>query len=171
MSDTIPTEELLQVRYIVSKLVISLSKRALKHVAENIPGHEITVVDVDKFAESVLSALHEEQEDGSTLVHRMLDEAIVFAVEQGMDGFAYEDEPEPEKTCCPECKSNKVECTTMGGLSHIPPGNTGTCLDCGWKGSCLDMVPEPFCPRKSQRGGCGCPEIDGLTPKCADGHW
>lgn len=152
---TITSEELLQMRYIAGSLVISLSKRALKQAAENIPGREITVVDDDKFFESVLDALHDEMEDGTTLVHRMLDEAVVFAHDQGMDGFAEEEEEEVQ-LACPQCKLSNVVTTDMA----YPKGadkNRAHCPDCQWKGTVMEMIPAPRCLRKSSRKGCDCP--------------
>jgi hypothetical protein len=98
MSDTqLIGENLLKVEFIAGSLVMSIGWRRLKQAAENIPGHEIAITHDSKFFESILSALHEEQEDGSTLVHRMLDEAVVFAHEQGLEGFAEEYEIGPDE--------------------------------------------------------------------------
>lgn len=39
------------------------------------------------FGSSIINALSEEDEDGTTRVHRMLDSAAEYALEQGYEGF------------------------------------------------------------------------------------
>lgn len=48
---------------------------------------ELIVEDQDAFAEAIRRALEHEEEDGTTLVHKMLDDAFRYAVEQGFEGF------------------------------------------------------------------------------------
>lgn len=48
------------------------------------------VADRAEFAKSVLKELKSEQEDGTTLVHEMLDKAIRSALENGEEGFTEE---------------------------------------------------------------------------------
>ena len=47
----------------------------------------VKVTDEAEFAKSILAALEEEEEDGSTRVHKMLDSAAEFACEQGYEGI------------------------------------------------------------------------------------
>lgn len=55
---------------------------------------EIDVYDPDTFANEVLRCLEAEEEDGTTVIHRMLDRAIERAVEHGAEGIRLpEDEP------------------------------------------------------------------------------
>ena len=91
MNESVTQQELLCVESVGRDLRITIEWRSLRQAAENIPGHEIRIKHDTKFQNSVLAAPHEEEADGSTLVHRMLDEAVVFANEQGMDGFDYEE--------------------------------------------------------------------------------
>jgi hypothetical protein len=49
------------------------------------------------FAESLARALREEEEDGTTLVHRMFDTAAEWCVEQGLDGVL------DDEDLCPNC--------------------------------------------------------------------
>ncbi|MBN9034242.1 MAG: hypothetical protein J0I23_31150 [Rhizobiales bacterium] len=45
------------------------------------------ICDIPEFAKSMARRLQREEEDGTTLVHRMLDAAADEALEQGDDGF------------------------------------------------------------------------------------
>lgn len=47
---------------------------------------DLFVSDIDKFSKSLASRLRREQEDGTTPVHRMLDQAADEVIEQGDDG-------------------------------------------------------------------------------------
>jgi len=51
----------------------------------------IKVTDIQEFALEVARAINSEEEDGSTLLTRMLDKAISNAVESGCEGVAYDD--------------------------------------------------------------------------------
>lgn len=44
------------------------------------------VTDAEAFAKSVAHRLNDEEEDGATLIHRMLDAAMIEALEQGDEG-------------------------------------------------------------------------------------
>lgn len=75
------------------KLVITIGIEALvfgvTHGAyfDNLPeGEAPEVTDAALFAQAICDALTEEEEDGSTLVHRMLDKAAENAIEDGCDG-------------------------------------------------------------------------------------
>lgn len=49
--------------------------------------HGIAVVDPAVFAGELVRALNDEGEDGTTLVHQMLDKACVNAAEDGAEGL------------------------------------------------------------------------------------
>jgi hypothetical protein len=88
-------KQLLNTEVIDGRLVISIGVEALAFAAEHCP--ELTdgyitfssetygpkITDPDEFAHDVVAALIDEAEDGTTLVHAMLDQAIVLAVESG----------------------------------------------------------------------------------------
>lgn len=50
----------------------------------------LVVKDATLFARDVKSALLVEEEDGSTPITRMIDDAITYAVEQGSDALCYD---------------------------------------------------------------------------------
>ncbi len=50
----------------------------------------VKITDVQTFALEVASAINDESEDGSTLLTRMLDAAILKAVESGCEGIDHE---------------------------------------------------------------------------------
>lgn len=50
---------------------------------------EVKITDVNVFAKEVLGALQAEEEDGSNPVHRLLDNAMIHAIEQGCDGVEF----------------------------------------------------------------------------------
>lgn len=50
-------------------------------------GKECEITDERAFAEAILNELREEEEDGTTLVHEMLDKAAILAVEWGAEGI------------------------------------------------------------------------------------
>jgi hypothetical protein len=47
------------------------------------------VINPSAFAEAVYHQLNDEEEDGTTIVHRMFDDAIKEAVEQGAEGIVF----------------------------------------------------------------------------------
>ena len=49
----------------------------------------VEITDEAVFAKEILSALMVEEEDGSTLVHQMLDSAAECAIEQGCEGIEF----------------------------------------------------------------------------------
>jgi len=86
-------------------ITIRVGKAALKKAALCLPDFErfdeVTgdflipkIVDADAFARAVCRQLNDEEEDGTTVVHRMFDEAIKEAVEQGAEGIVFPDEKE-----------------------------------------------------------------------------
>lgn len=76
---------------------ITIDKRALSHAAKFCPSLEEfdddgnfrvpRITDPKLFAKSVFHQILCEEEDGTTIVHRMFDEAIINAVEQGAEGI------------------------------------------------------------------------------------
>lgn len=52
------------------------------------------VTDAKAFAEELCTQLNEEDEQGTTLVHRMFDKAIVNAIEWGGEGFDVHEQQE-----------------------------------------------------------------------------
>jgi hypothetical protein len=49
----------------------------------------VCISDLETFAKEFVSAINSESEDGTTLVHKMLDKALVNTVEQGAEGVIY----------------------------------------------------------------------------------
>lgn len=77
------------------KLVISLRISTLANAARHCAyfdaleedGHPLKITDEALFAKSVKLALNREEEDGSTPITRMLDDAFEWVSEQGEDGI------------------------------------------------------------------------------------
>lgn len=78
------------------RLCISIGVSALCHAATSGPyfdsicaesDQEITITDEDVFAKEIVRELHQEEENGTTLVHLMLDKAAERAVESGAEGI------------------------------------------------------------------------------------
>lgn len=69
---------------------IETMNRATAYGLEHTYG-SINVTDHDVFAVEVLRELKDESEDGTTLIHRMLDQATAQAIEQGAEGVDVED--------------------------------------------------------------------------------
>lgn len=86
-------------------LSITMGVQSLAFAVEHNPDLEIydgesgefktpKVVDADAFAKEVLIILHREEEDGTTMVHEMLDKAVEMAIENGAEGIRLpEDSP------------------------------------------------------------------------------
>lgn len=82
------------------QLVVRIGIETLKHAAENSPvfyGHEgksyppyVKVVDSKQLAKDVRRELTREKEDGETPLHRLFDEAIRHAFDDG--SIAFEDD-------------------------------------------------------------------------------
>lgn len=45
------------------------------------------IIDIDKFTEAIRRVLQDDDEEGTTLVHEMLDKATMTAYENGEEGF------------------------------------------------------------------------------------
>lgn len=75
-------------------LVIEVGLDVLKFCTEHHPElyedeldkGRYVVTDIAVFIEAVVDELHKEEEDGSTLIHRMLDRAILDAISNGAEG-------------------------------------------------------------------------------------
>lgn len=84
-----------EARIIEGHLVISLRIETLAHAARHSDyffrceedGVPLKITDEALFARSVTHALNREEEDGSTPITRMLDDAFEWASEQGEDGI------------------------------------------------------------------------------------
>ena len=87
-----------EAKIIGGKLVISLRIGTLAHAARNSDhffncaesGTPLKITDETVFAASVARALNREEEDGSTPITRMLDEATEWVSEQGEEGIEEE---------------------------------------------------------------------------------
>ena len=84
-----------EARMVGDELVIKLKISTLAHAARNSEyffhcqdsGTPLKITDETAFAKSVVSALNREEEDGSTPITRLLDDATEHVSEQGMDGI------------------------------------------------------------------------------------
>lgn len=79
----------LEIRVAVSTLPVAMKGACDLGVIDG----NFRVTDETAFAREVARALNDEDEQGTTLVHRMFDAAFVAAIENGADGI--EDEPGP----------------------------------------------------------------------------
>lgn len=69
------------------ELTIRIGVGTLARAIEFYKSHEGLNVDDGAFAESMVSALLDEQEDGYTAVHELFERAADWCLEQGMEGF------------------------------------------------------------------------------------
>lgn len=101
-------DQILKAEIVDDRLVISIGISALAFAAAHSPDLQMVdgegelvgpaVTDEAKFAAEVLQALDYEEEDGTTLVHMMLDKAAVRAVENGADGIRFpSQQPAPKQ--------------------------------------------------------------------------
>ena len=87
----------LEVKLSDGKLIIEIDVPTLCFAATHGPyfddivaaadGAEIRITNEQEFAKAILSELRQEEEDGTTLVHIMLDKAAEQAVENGAEGI------------------------------------------------------------------------------------
>lgn len=63
---------------------------AIEHGLEML-AEEFEVVDRDKWLREIVTALHIEEEDGSTEIHRAIDRAALQAIENGAEGIEFID--------------------------------------------------------------------------------
>lgn len=93
-----PDDEPLKVEVIGGRLVISIGVRCLAHAIEFAPAltrynesadefEHPKVTDPLAFAHEIDAELSKEEEDGTTVVHRMLDKAAQSAIENGAEGI------------------------------------------------------------------------------------
>lgn len=85
----------LEVEIFEGVLRITIGVSTLGFAAKHIPNtgwdeDHLKVTDESVFAEEILRELQREQENGTTLVHRMLDQATLRAIEQGCEGVDHE---------------------------------------------------------------------------------
>ena len=74
---------------LVIRVPIGVLRMGAPHAWDQAWGeHQFFVSDQLIFAGEVRAELEREEEDGTTLVHRMLDKAMVEAAEQGGEGIA-----------------------------------------------------------------------------------
>lgn len=80
-------------------LVIRISAEYLAHAAKTHHDYEaedgdtlVTITDLNSFAKEVAAGLESESDDGTTLIHVMLDDAISNAIENGADGVEIREE-------------------------------------------------------------------------------
>lgn len=100
-----PKKQALKVRLSKGVLSISIGIDTLAFCAEQHPDvwlpetdkSRIVVSNAFKFAKEVKIALEQEEEDGTTPVHSMLDNAILTAWESGCEGLDYDAMEELEK--------------------------------------------------------------------------
>ena len=88
------------------RLRVDVSDETLRFAAEHHPdlwdgspesadGPVVKITDLGKFMAAVCSELNAEDEDGSTPLSRVLDAAILQAIENGCDGIDHEWEQSP----------------------------------------------------------------------------
>jgi hypothetical protein len=85
---------ILTVRLEKDELVIRIGIKTLAIAAEASPvfdGSMAKVQDVELWAESIVQVLQDEEEDGTTKVHLMFDDAFQEASEQGYEGIEFSD--------------------------------------------------------------------------------
>lgn len=94
--DENPKDQQLKVEIIDNKLSISLGLNVLSHATEyglsKVFGDDFKITDCDIFAAEIVRSLTVEDEDGTTPVHKMIDEAAIHAVEFGAEGVEYPDD-------------------------------------------------------------------------------
>ena len=87
----IENEELV-IRVGISTLCTAVRQcQVIDHAVMDADGDEgaVEITDEAVFAKEILHALEQEEEDGSTPVHRMLDAAANWAIEQGCEGIEF----------------------------------------------------------------------------------
>lgn len=87
-------EQRLEVEIVDGRLVISIGINVMCHAIQLGPyfgDDDLRITDNLEFARSVRNRLVEEEEDGSTLIHRALNRAAQNAIESGDDGVDFDD--------------------------------------------------------------------------------
>lgn len=89
------TDSQLSVEINDNQLVITIGKETLLHAIETGRSYglgDITITDKDLFLTELVRELKAEGEDGSTLIHEALDQAVSNALENGAEGAEFDDE-------------------------------------------------------------------------------
>jgi hypothetical protein len=89
----LPKDQPLQIKIKNGLLSISIGIEQLAWAAECRP-IEFKILDMKEFGKDVLEELTREEEDGTTLVNEMLDQAIQNAIDNG--GLSFSEEKNPE---------------------------------------------------------------------------
>lgn len=93
---------MLSVKMVKGDLVIRIPAKTLAVAADAAfneafgEPHKLVITDQTVFASEVVRMLEHEEEDGTTLVHKMLDQAMVAAAEDGCDGLEEKEEKEDD---------------------------------------------------------------------------
>lgn len=79
------------------EIVIRVSIDAIQTAVDAVPGwpENYRIADLAEAAKAIVYRLNDEEEDGTTLIHRALDQAVLSALEQGDEGF---EEFDPDET-------------------------------------------------------------------------
>jgi hypothetical protein len=94
----IEADEPLKVEIVGGRLLISIGVNCLAHAIELCPSlsqhdektgefHDPVITDPLLFAREIRTVLLQEEEDGTTAVHRMLDHSAMTAIENGAEGI------------------------------------------------------------------------------------
>lgn len=81
------SNDLLKIEVVDGKVIISIGVDAMCHAIKMGPAwyDNFQITDQAGFVDDIVSELTREEEDGSTLVHKMFDEAARGAVENGSE--------------------------------------------------------------------------------------
>lgn len=87
-----PFNKELTVDIVDGALSVTIGLGVLAHAIKYMPGWDASYIPdpADNFAEfgkAMVSALEDEEEDGTTLLHLAFDKAAINAMEQGCEGF------------------------------------------------------------------------------------
>ncbi|MGL4925633.1 MAG: hypothetical protein ACRC4K_02180 [Plesiomonas shigelloides] len=77
-----------------TKLVISIGKETLLHAIETGRSYglgDVKIINNELFLEEIVRELNAEREDGTTLIHEAIDQAVSNAIENGADGVEYDE--------------------------------------------------------------------------------
>lgn len=87
-------DQQLEMKIEKGRLEISIGINTLCHAIAyglEMRAEEFEITDNDTFANEVLTALHREAEDGTTEIHKALDNAAMSAIENGAYGIEFID--------------------------------------------------------------------------------
>lgn len=80
---------MIKINKLGDELVISINIPALETSLNGAPNSDLFVSDMDAFLPEIISELKSEDESGSSLIHRMLDDAANEASENGAHGVTF----------------------------------------------------------------------------------